>query len=337
MAIQYRTSHETGFSGGTPRTVSTTGVVSGDLVLLALCFANAISSYTPPSGFTLVASSSVTDTPSIYIYAKIAGGSEPGTYSLSWTGGGEGEIGLLSLYSDLGLTLAVNVAAAQHNASGDRLWPSIVTTVSNAFLACFATLLTNTATTPHAGMTERLDLANGLRVYLMTATVVAAGATGTRTGTGTASVSSAVSVAVGEPVIFGTAAIQLDALTLAATGVVHVRAGADITLDALTLVAMGKVAVKGAAAITLAPLTMVATGQGPPFVPTSFTATAISASRIDLSWEDTGPNITGYEVERSLNGTTGWALIGTTPDTIYTDDGLAQNTHYYYRVRAYRS
>lgn len=209
MAIQYRTSHEGSFSGASPRVVSTTGVVSGDTVLLALCFDSAISSYTPPAGFTLVSGSSVLDTPSIYIYAKVAGGSEPGTYSVSWTGGGGGELGLLAIYSDLALTLSINVAGAQHNASGDRLWPSITTTASNAFLACFAAVSTNTNTTPHAGMTERLDLANGLRVYLMTQTLGAAGATGTRTGTGTASVSSAASVAVTEDTHFAGLILRL--------------------------------------------------------------------------------------------------------------------------------
>lgn len=131
--------------------------------------------------------------------------------------------------------------------------------------------------------------------------------------------------------------IRVSELLVLVEMVAGAAAGANITLGAVTLAATGKVAVKGAANITLGAVTLAATGQGPPFVPTNLIATAISASRIDLSWEDTGINITGYEIERSLNGTTGWALIGTTPDTVYTDDGLNQNTHYYYRVRAYRS
>lgn len=359
MAIQFRTAHETANTGGTPRSVSTTGVVSGDLVLLAICFDSPISSYTPPAGFTLVASSSVFDTPSIYIYAKVAGGSEPSTYSVSWTGGGGGELGLLAIYSDLGLALFIDVAAAQHNTSGDRLWPSLTTTVASAFLACFAALTTNTPTTPHAGMSERLDLANGLRMYLMTQVLGAAGATGTRTGTGTASVSSAVSVAVAEPGVHGTAAITLDAVSLAAagtvaikgaaaitlgavalvaTGVVPVQAGADILLAALTLVAAGKVAIKGAAAIQLGSVTLAAAGLGPPWVPTDFSAVAVTGSRIDLSWTDEGPAISGFNIERSPTGVGSWVQIATVGAAVrsYADEGLLENTEYWYRIRSRR-
>lgn len=359
MAIQFRIARETANAGGTPRTVSTTGVVSGDLVLLAICFDSPISSYTPPSGFTLVASSSVFDTPSIYLYAKIAGGSEPSTYSVSWTGGGGGELGLLAIYSDLGLALFVDVAAAQHNASGNRLWPSLTTTVTGAFLACFAALTTNTATTPDAAMTERLDLANGLRVYLMTQLLGAAGATGTRTGTGTASVSSAVSVAVAEPGVHGAAAISLDAialaaagtvavkgaaaiqlgaLTLAATGVVPVQAGADILLAPMTLVAAGQVKVQGAAAITLSPVTLAGAGLGPPWVPTDFSAVAVTGSRIDLSWADDGPSISGFNIERSPTGIGSWVQIATVGAAVrsYADEGLPENSERFYRIRSRR-
>lgn len=317
MAVVYRTSAQTVSSGASPRTVSSTGVVSGDLVILCLCLANALAPTSIPSGFTLIASSGITDTPSIYLYSKVAGGSEPGTYSFSWASG-EGEVGMLALHSDLSLDLVVDALGAQHNASGDRLWPSISLTHAASFLACFAAVATNTGTTPNAGMTERLDLANGLRVYLMTQALSSAGATGTRTGTGTASVSAAVSIAIAEQ---------------------SVTAGLDVTLDAITLAAAGKVAIKGAVAVTLAAVTLSAAGLGPPPAPTDLAPAALTASSITIAWSYSGQVVNGFKVERSLTGVGSWSEIASVDaDTfVFIDTGLAQNTTYYYRVRAFRS
>lgn len=320
MAITYRTAAETAASSTSPRSVSTTGVTSGDLVILAVCLANNIGSanITPPSGFSLIADSSVADTPSIHLYSKVAGGSEPASYSVSWTGGGNGSIVLLAIYSSLALTLNVDDVGAQHNASGDRLWPSINATYANEFLACFAVLGTNTATTPHAGMDERIDQANGVRGYLMTETLGSSGATGTRTGTGTASTSSTVSITLSEQAI---------------------TAGANITLDAVTLSATGTVAIQGAADITLGAVTVVATGLLPPPAATGFEASPITTSRIDLAWQYEGQTINGWQVERSPNGEDTWTLLDTLAADAreYSDEGLAANTRYYYRVRPFRS
>jgi len=64
-------------------------------------------------------------------------------------------------------------------------------------------------------------------------------------------------------------------------------------------------------------------------------AAALSANRIDLSWNastDTGGSgLAGYRVYRS------GALIGTTAATSYSDTGLTENTQYCYRVAAYDS
>ena len=61
-------------------------------------------------------------------------------------------------------------------------------------------------------------------------------------------------------------------------------------------------------------------------------------AQIDLTWVDQCPNETGFEVERSPNGTTGWALIASPAANAesYSDMGLAASTTYYYRVRAKR-
>jgi hypothetical protein len=72
----------------------------------------------------------------------------------------------------------------------------------------------------------------------------------------------------------------------------------------------------------------------PPGAPTSLTATAVSASQINLSWPDVSGEA-GFKVERSPDGSTGWTKIGSTAAGVltYSDTGLTPNTTYFYRVR----
>ncbi|HEU5154820.1 MAG TPA: Ig-like domain-containing protein, partial [Gemmatimonadales bacterium] len=74
--------------------------------------------------------------------------------------------------------------------------------------------------------------------------------------------------------------------------------------------------------------------------PTGVTATAVSTGEIDLSWTDSNVKLvqqteTGFSIERSLSGTSGFAQIATTSKNTltYRNIGLASSTTYYYRVR----
>jgi predicted esterase len=76
---------------------------------------------------------------------------------------------------------------------------------------------------------------------------------------------------------------------------------------------------------------------GAPNIPTNFTATALSSSQIKLSWKDVGTNETGYQIYRSSNTNSNYALLATTDagDSVtYIDDNLFANATYYYKVRA---
>lgn len=75
--------------------------------------------------------------------------------------------------------------------------------------------------------------------------------------------------------------------------------------------------------------------SGPPPAPWGLTASATAANRIDLAWEVRGPGDPGASVERSPDGTTGWAVIATTgPNaSAYSDTGLPGLTTFFYRVR----
>jgi hypothetical protein len=71
--------------------------------------------------------------------------------------------------------------------------------------------------------------------------------------------------------------------------------------------------------------------------PSGLTATAVSTSRIDLSWTDNATNETAYTVERSPDGSTGWTVLSSTlptDTTSYSDTSVAPITKYYYRVKA---
>lgn len=73
----------------------------------------------------------------------------------------------------------------------------------------------------------------------------------------------------------------------------------------------------------------------PPSDPSGLGATAVGSSQVDLAWTDTASDETGYEVERSTNGSTfsTAATLGANAES-YNDPGRSANTTYWYRVRA---
>jgi transcriptional regulator CtsR len=75
----------------------------------------------------------------------------------------------------------------------------------------------------------------------------------------------------------------------------------------------------------------------PPEGPSNLVATAISSSRIDLTWQDNSSDETGFKIERKT-GTGSYSQIATVGAgvTSYSNTGLSAGTTYYYRVRAYK-
>ena len=74
----------------------------------------------------------------------------------------------------------------------------------------------------------------------------------------------------------------------------------------------------------------------PPTAPSIISPVATSATQIKVSWSDNSTNETAFYLERSLNGTSGWAAIAilATNTMTYNDANLTAATTYYYRVRA---
>ena len=76
--------------------------------------------------------------------------------------------------------------------------------------------------------------------------------------------------------------------------------------------------------------------EPPDVAPSGLGAVAASSSAIDLGWTDNSSNETGFRLERSLNGASGWVLLELPAGTEnYRDAGLAAATLYYYRLSAW--
>ena len=73
-----------------------------------------------------------------------------------------------------------------------------------------------------------------------------------------------------------------------------------------------------------------------PAAPSNLTATAISTSQINLSWNDNSSNESTFRIERSTNGGSTWSTLTTTGSntTSFSNTGLSASTTYHYRVRA---
>ena len=74
-----------------------------------------------------------------------------------------------------------------------------------------------------------------------------------------------------------------------------------------------------------------------PTAPSNLSATAVSASQINLSWNDNSNNETGFKLEHWTGSE--WAQIAQLGANVtsYPNTGLAAGTTYFYRVSAYNS
>jgi hypothetical protein len=77
----------------------------------------------------------------------------------------------------------------------------------------------------------------------------------------------------------------------------------------------------------------------PPKAPGNLIANAATSSQIDLTWADSSNNEDGFKIERRLNTEAEFAEIATVGAgmTGFSDTGLAANSKYFYRVRAFNA
>jgi alpha-tubulin suppressor-like RCC1 family protein/fibronectin type 3 domain-containing protein len=68
----------------------------------------------------------------------------------------------------------------------------------------------------------------------------------------------------------------------------------------------------------------------------SLTVMVISSTQISLSFNDSNPDESGFEIERSTDGIT-WTFIATATVNTYFDNNVTQGNTYYYRVCSFNS
>ncbi len=89
--------------------------------------------------------------------------------------------------------------------------------------------------------------------------------------------------------------------------------------------------------VTKASDTVPETPSTVPEAPSGLSANSLSVSQIHLSWTDNSSNETGFKIERSPDGSSGWTQVQLTAAnaTSWGDTGLTIGTTYYYRVRSF--
>ena len=167
--------------------------------------------------------------------------------------------------------------------------------------------------------------------------------TATGTGTGTASTTAAVTTTSATDLLFAGNAVAT-ATTGAGAGFTSriITADGNIAEDRLvTAVGSYTASATLTSGAWVAQLVAFRAATPPdttaPTVPASLTATAVSATQVNLAWTAATDNagITGYQVERCAGvGCSTFALLVSPVGTSVSDTGLVPGTSYSYRARA---
>ncbi len=79
-----------------------------------------------------------------------------------------------------------------------------------------------------------------------------------------------------------------------------------------------------------------ATTQSPPAAPSNLTATAVSSSRINLTWTDNSSSEAGFKLDRSTDGVAFTQIAILTKNVVsFANTNLPSSTAYWYRIRSY--
>jgi len=194
MSVTFQSSStgQAGLSGSIAITAPS-GLASGKVMLAGIAMQGGTSlSITPPSAWNLIRRTDNGTSQTLATYYKIAGGSEPGSYTWSYSGGNGAGEGVIDAYSGVNNSTPIDTSGGQANsASTSIVAPSITVGANSGMVVGFWALAYKTAPTVASGFTSRgsttvdstdsCAVASGEEVF-------AAGATGTQTGTGASSV-----------------------------------------------------------------------------------------------------------------------------------------------------
>jgi hypothetical protein len=182
--ISFDSASSAGVGSGNLTINKPTGTVQDDVMIGTIGVRPETVTITPPSGWTLVRriNNANANANSLAVYYKVAGASEPATYT--WTiSTNTGAAGGIQSFSGVDTTDPIDVEDGQTTANSlSHATPSVITTVSGAMLVTSHTFSSAATWTPPTGMTEGFDVSGGLQAtegnYVIQAT---AGATGAKT------------------------------------------------------------------------------------------------------------------------------------------------------------
>ena len=172
------------------------GTVANDVMIASIAVQLYTAGVTPPAGWTLVRriNNTANTTNSLYVYLRVAGASEPASYTwvvqnLAYAAGG------IQSFSGVDISGPIDVENGQNTGDDKPKTPSVTTTVANAMLVTTHTLASSGTWTPPTGMTKAYETATtlplpnnlGQAILGSYALQAAAGATGQKQAFTTAS------------------------------------------------------------------------------------------------------------------------------------------------------
>lgn len=182
--ILLRVARDAGTASNTTLSISSTGVVEGDLVLLHLSTVVDAAPTVVPAGFTLLPNGEITGGPTIRVYQKIATGSEPANYTFNFGSSIRIGLGLMALYADIAGTVTLDADAKDTVSNSANIFPSVTTTVANTFLTAMSSFGASTTVTARGGMVIQYPASGGRYVGMTQTPISSVGPTGTRAVSG---------------------------------------------------------------------------------------------------------------------------------------------------------
>ena len=168
------------------------GTVSSDVLIASIAVRPNTATITAPSGWTLQrrTDNANASASSLAVYYKVAGGSEPSSYT--WTlSANTGSAGGIESFANVDTSAPVNIDGGQNTASAlTHNTPTVTTTVTSAMLVTSYEFASAATWTPPGGMAEAVDTASltvpnsaGISLEVNYAIQSAAAATGAKTAT----------------------------------------------------------------------------------------------------------------------------------------------------------
>jgi MSHA biogenesis protein MshQ len=190
--ITFRAASSAGAASGNLVINAPGGTVSSDVLVASIAVRPNTATITAPAGWTLIrrTDQATGAQNSLAVYYKVAGGSEPSSYT--WTlSANTGSAGGIESFANVDTSAPVNIDNGQTTANGlTHAAPSVNTTVTSTMLVTSHEFSSSATWTPPGGMTEVVDAAsqtvpNTLGISLEVNYVIqsATGATGTKTAT----------------------------------------------------------------------------------------------------------------------------------------------------------